>query len=113
MNIKYWTPAMLLAEQEQQLSRLRRAIAKSETLADETRLLALGVAEADAALGGGLTCGALHELSASTLHCGAAAGFAIQRGDGLPAYRAMQGSQDAGEGARAFAEHRAPRWQGR
>jgi protein ImuA len=68
---------MLPAEQEQQLSRLRRAIAKSETLADETRLLALGVAEADAALGGGLTCGALHELSANTLHCGAAAGFAL------------------------------------
>ena len=67
---------MLPADMEQ-LSRLRRAIAKSETLSEEVRPLALGVAEIDAALGGGFTRGALHELSAASLHLGAAAGFAL------------------------------------
>ena len=42
-----------------------------------------------------------------------AAGYAIQRGDGLPAYRAMLSSQDAQEGARAFTERRPPVWRGR
>ena len=62
---------------EQHLSRLRREIAKSETLTDETRVLPLGVAAVDAALGGGLPCAALHELSAAPVHLGAAAGFAL------------------------------------
>jgi protein ImuA len=69
---------MLPAEpMEQHLSRLRRAIATSEALPEETRPLALGVAGIDAALGGGLACAALHELSATPLHLGAAAGFAL------------------------------------
>ena len=62
---------------EQHLSRLRRAIAKSEALPEEARPLALGVADIDAALGGGLTRATLHELSAAPLHLGAAAGFAL------------------------------------
>jgi protein ImuA len=69
---------MLPAEpMEQHLSRLRRAIATSEALVDETRMLPLGVPEVDAALGGGLSCAALHELSAAPVHLGAAAGFAL------------------------------------
>ena len=67
---------MLPAEQ-QHLSRLRRAIATSEALVDEARMLPLGVAAVDAALGGGLPCAALHELSAAPLNVGAAAGFAL------------------------------------
>ena len=68
---------MLPAEQ-QHLSRLRRAIAEtSDTLVDEARVLALGVDAVDAALGGGLACAALHELSAAPVHLGAAAGFAL------------------------------------
>jgi len=67
---------MLPADMEQ-LSRLRRAIAKSEALPEETRSLALGVPAIDAALGGGLPGAALHELSATPLHLGAAAGFAL------------------------------------
>jgi protein ImuA len=68
---------MLPAEpMEQHLLRLRRAIA-SKALTEEVRPLALGVAEVDAALGGGLSCAALHELSATPLHLGAAAGFAL------------------------------------
>ena len=67
---------MLPADMEQ-LSRLRRAIAKSEALPEETRSLALGVPAIDAALGGGLPGAALHELSATPLHLCAAAGFAL------------------------------------
>jgi protein ImuA len=67
---------MLPADMEQ-LSHLRRAISKSEALPEEVRPLALGVSEIDAALGGGLSRAALHELTASSLHLGAAAGFAL------------------------------------
>jgi protein ImuA len=69
---------MLPAEpMEQHLSRLRRAIAKSEALPEEVRPLELGVPGIDTALGGGLARAALHELSAAPLHLGAAAGFAL------------------------------------
>ena len=71
---------MLPAEpmEQQHLARLRRAIATSEeTLAEEARVLALGVSDVDVALGGGLACATLHELSAAPLHLGAAAGFAL------------------------------------
>ena len=69
---------MLPAEpMEQHLSRLRRAIAKSEALPEQVRPLALGVPGIDTALGGGLARAALHELSAAPLHLGAAAGFAL------------------------------------
>src|SRR5215210_195707 len=71
---------MLPAEpMEQHLARLRRAIAtSSEALVDDGRTLALGVGEVDAALGGGLSCAALHELSTTApMHLGAAAGFAL------------------------------------
>ena len=67
---------MLPADMEQ-LSRLRRAIAKSEALPEEVRPLGFGVPEIDARLGGGLSRAALHELSATALHLGAAAGFAL------------------------------------
>ena len=61
---------------EQRLSRLRRAIAVCETLPDEAGSRALGIGAVDAALGGGLPCAALHELSATPGHSGAAIGFA-------------------------------------
>src|SRR5436305_1849659 len=61
----------------QHLSRLRRVLAKSEALPEEVRPLALGLAELDRALGGGLARAALHELRAAPLHLGAAAGFAL------------------------------------
>ena len=61
---------------EQHLSRLRRAIAASEALPEEARTLALGIAAIDAALGGGLPCAALHELSTAPCQFDAA-GFAI------------------------------------
>ena len=40
-------------------------------------------------------------------------GYAALRSGALPAYRAMLDSEDAQEGARAFAERRRPRWRGR
>jgi len=60
-----------------------------------------------------LAVAAALEILRESEGAGAGPGFAIQRGDGMTAYRAMLGSQDAGEGARAFAERRPPRWQGR
>jgi protein ImuA len=63
---------------EQHLSRLRRAIAQTETFGEDAPARALGVTAVDVALGGGLQGGALHEVSAAApVHLGAAAGFAL------------------------------------
>src|SRR4051812_15563164 len=72
-------PAMLPTEpMEQHLSGLRRAIAQTETFGEDAPARALGVTAVDAALGGGLQGGALHEVSAAApVHLGAAAGFAL------------------------------------
>ena len=72
---------MLPIRMEQDLSRLRRVIAESETQglpAEAERRLALGVAPIDATLGGGLAGTSLHEVNAALpLHFAAAAGFAL------------------------------------
>jgi crotonobetainyl-CoA hydratase len=60
-----------------------------------------------------LAVAAVLEILRETEASGTQAGYAIQRGDGLPAYRAMLSSQDAQEGARAFTERRPPVWRGR
>ena len=60
-----------------------------------------------------LAVAAALEILRETAGTAAVTGYTIQRGDGMPAYRAMLGSQDAREGARAFAERRKPQWQGR
>jgi protein ImuA len=65
------------------LSRLRRAVAEIEgsdlsALEAGGRVLPLGAGAIDAALGGGLALGNLHELApAASLHLGAAAGSAL------------------------------------
>ena len=65
------------------LSRLRRAVAEIEgsdlsVLETGERVLPLGAEAIDAALGGGLAFGSLHEIApAAPLHLGAAAGFAL------------------------------------
>jgi protein ImuA len=65
------------------LNRLRRAVAEIEgadlsALEMGGRVLPLGAVPIDAALGGGLAFGSLHELApAAPLHLGAAAGFAL------------------------------------
>src|SRR3954465_2009326 len=64
-------------------SHLRQAVAKIEgsdlsALEAGGRVLPLGAEAIDAALGGGLALGSLHELApAAALHLGAAAGFAL------------------------------------
>lgn len=40
-------------------------------------------------------------------------GYRLMRSGAIPSYRAMLASEDALEGPRAFAEGRAPKWQGR
>jgi crotonobetainyl-CoA hydratase len=37
----------------------------------------------------------------------------VMRSEACPAYHRMRASEDFKEGLRAFAERRAPRWQGR
>ncbi|MGH3402082.1 MAG: enoyl-CoA hydratase-related protein [Streptosporangiaceae bacterium] len=60
-----------------------------------------------------LAVAAVLEILRRTDGAGVRAGYEILRTGKLPAYQQMLGSQDAREGARAFAEHRPPRWQGR
>ena len=60
-----------------------------------------------------LALAAIKEVTRATAAVGIEQGFAVMRGGGLPAYRAMLDSDDAVEGARAFAEKREPRWAGR
>jgi crotonobetainyl-CoA hydratase len=60
-----------------------------------------------------LAVAAVLEILRETEATGTAAGYAAQRGGGLPAYQAMLTSRDAQEGARAFTERRPPVWQGR
>jgi crotonobetainyl-CoA hydratase len=60
-----------------------------------------------------LSVAAALEILRATEGADVAEGYRIMRGDGLPAYRRMLASDDAQEGARAFAERRPPRWTGR
>jgi crotonobetainyl-CoA hydratase len=60
-----------------------------------------------------LSVAAALEIMRATEGADVAEGYRIMRGDGLPAYRRMLSSDDAQEGARAFAERRPPRWAGR
>jgi crotonobetainyl-CoA hydratase len=60
-----------------------------------------------------LAVAAVLEILRETEATGTAAGYATQRGGGLPAYQAMLSSQDAQEGARAFTERRKPVWRGK
>jgi protein ImuA len=68
------------AEPSQTLHALRRVVADltAGPPEDDGRAVTLGVTALDAALAGGLACGALHEIGpAAPLHGGAAAGFAM------------------------------------
>ena len=73
----------MLAGDPATLSRLRHAVAEIEgsdlsALETGARVLPLGAEAIDAALGGGLALGGLHEFAPATpLHLGAAAGFAL------------------------------------
>jgi enoyl-CoA hydratase/carnithine racemase len=60
-----------------------------------------------------LAVAAVLEILRETEGCGVRAGYSALRGGSLPAYQRMLGSEDAREGAAAFAERRKPRWLGR
>ncbi len=60
-----------------------------------------------------LALAAVKEVVGATAHLPVAEGYRLMRSGALPAYQAMLGSDDALEGPRAFAEQRAPVWQGR
>jgi crotonobetainyl-CoA hydratase len=60
-----------------------------------------------------LAVAAVLEVLRETEGSGVRAGYAIQGGGRMPAYRAMLASADAAEGARAFSERRRPVWRGR
>ena len=73
---------MGMAAPEPTLNRLRQTLAgidpsNAPRLHEDARLLSLGVPGPDAALAGGLACGALHELAPTApIHLAAATGFA-------------------------------------
>ena len=60
-----------------------------------------------------LAVAAVLEILRETEGTDVRAGYSVLRSGVLPSYRAMLGSQDAQEGARAFAERRKPQWRGR
>ena len=60
-----------------------------------------------------LSVAAIREIRDRTQHLPLAEAFELLRSGELAAYEAMLGSADAAEGPTAFAEGRAPRWQGR
>ncbi len=60
-----------------------------------------------------LAVAAVLEILSETEGADVRAGYSALRGGNLPAYQRMLASEDAREGAAAFAERRKPRWQGR
>lgn len=81
------------AEPSETLHALRRTVADitAGLPGEDGRLISFGVTSLDAALAGGLACGALHEIGpAAPLHGGAAAGFAMAM-----AARALRGGGQA------------------
>jgi len=81
------------AESSETLHALRRTVADitAGLPGEDGRLVSFGVTSLDAALAGGLACGALHEIGPTApLHGGAAAGFAMAM-----AARALRGGGQA------------------
>lgn len=60
-----------------------------------------------------LAVAAVLEILRETEATSVRTGYSIMRNAALPAYRVMLDSQDAREGARAFADRRRPEWEGR
>jgi crotonobetainyl-CoA hydratase len=79
---------------------------------DDLLPAALELARAIAA-GAPLAVTAARDILRASEGLEAEAGYRLMRSGALPSYRAMLDSEDALEGPRAFAEGRAPDWQGR
>ena len=87
---------------------LVNSVVDGDDLMAEARALARRVAQAAP-----LSVAAVMEIRNRTGHLRPADAFAALRSGDLAAYESMLVSEDAAEGPRAFAEGRAPRWQGR
>jgi crotonobetainyl-CoA hydratase len=87
---------------------LVNSVAGAAEVMSEARALAARVVEAAP-----LSVAAIAEIRDRTRRLPPAEAFGLLRSGDLAAYEAMLSSADATEGSRAFAEGRAPRWQGR
>ena len=87
---------------------LVNSVVDASDLMSEARALAARVVEAAP-----LSVAAIGQIRDRTRHLPLAEAFKVLRSGDLVAYEAMLGSADATEGPIAFAEGRAPRWQGR
>lgn len=87
---------------------LVNSVVTAADLMSEARALAARVVEAAP-----LSVAAIMEIRDRTRHLPRAEAFERLRSGELGAYEAMLASADAAEGPAAFAEGRAPRWQGR
>ena len=87
---------------------LVNSVVAASELMSEARALAARVVEAAP-----LSVAAVGQIRERTRHLPLAEAFEVLRSGELAAYEAMLGSADAAEGPTAFAEGRAPRWQGR
>jgi len=86
---------------------VNRVVARADLMSS-----ALGLAR-DVCAGAPLAVAAIQEVLATTASLDVRDGFRRLRSGDLPSYERMLHSEDAVEGPRAFAEKRAPRWQGR
>ena len=86
---------------------LVNSVVAASELMSEARALAARVVEAAP-----LSVAAVGQIRDRTRHLRLAEAFEVLRSGELAAYQAMLGSADAVEGPTAFAEGRAPRWQG-
>lgn len=91
-----------------------QALGLVSRVCDEDALLetALELAR-EIAKGAPLAIQAARDILRATEGLEAQQGYHLMRSGALPSYRAMLDSEDALEGPAAFAEGRAPRWQGR
>ncbi len=83
-------------------------VVSAESLMTRARALAMTVLE-----GAPLSIAAVKELVRQTENLDLPACYRLLRSGKLSSYEAMLASEDAKEGPRAFAEKRAPQWQGR
>ncbi len=87
---------------------LVNAVVPAGRLLDEARALTATLLKAAP-----LALAAVKEVTRATAALSAAEAYALLRSGRLPVYKQMLQSEDAREGARAFAEKRDPVWQGR
>lgn len=101
------TGRRLTAEEGQRLGFVNRIVPR-DALMSEAGAMAAGIAAAAP-----LAVEALLEVTRATEALSDEDAFAMMRHGDLPARARMRASEDFHEGPRAFAEKRAPRWQGR